>query len=723
MNNINNLFDKIIVNGININIDELIENNGIYSLPFGVNKAMVQYKFKSNIVPSNIFNNNSHIKKVIIPKTINRIENEAFNGNYNMSYVSLHDEISYIGYHAFTNTNITDDVIEQIQTLDPEQEIVVVYSETEANTYNYTLPNARKYGDIKVEAQEEILSYWKLNNNIYYEDPTYEISNSYDYIYNQSSWEESYTSGGLKLYYQDNPDKDRWNSQENRYGLQSDKIDGEWPEYCQHSWLGTINAPDAKLPWIVPHFDIDVNSKIMLQYEGKQDMTPWNNAKLFGFGNSFINYELASIPKEFNNNAFKITNIDGSGSEFDISKFSLIMIHAITGEERPCTYYDYIHDESSWNESYNYGTLKRYYEDNPYADLWNTVKNRIAEFDDRLYDVDIYEDIEWIDIIESGKFKTTKIDSSYQLITKVDNNEIQYYINVVAEVDNLYHEVFIKNDNDELESTGHYAHITELSYPNCIHCWEGAFNAPEAQYPLIIPNFINSDNDNYNVILRFEYDGLDSVYPFGSDTIFGNGNGHTNYGVISIPEIFEDDSFIIPEISNNESTFDINKFQMVLVHQGITYFGGQEAIDPILYEDYEIDEYNSTLDGAIHGGEPKNKSEEPTETQTETEPEPTNTYKYYLDETEQEEFDIDDLNLTTSEKITQFTLHPCSDDIVSVWIYPESWGYPSRIVDANNNECTAMWDNADDWMTVPEGYIGKYIANITSTCTFYVTWD
>ena len=86
--------------------------------------------------------------------------------------------------------------------------------------------------------------------------------------------------------------------------------------------------------------------------------------------------------------------------------------------------WEYIYNEQTWNESYNNGLLKTYYNHydaaSPYKeDLWNTVENRPAN---------------WNDIEKDGQ-----------------GNPIEY--------EDGYH------------------------YTNCVRCWQGAINAPGAQYP------------------------------------------------------------------------------------------------------------------------------------------------------------------------------------------------------------------------------------------------
>lgn len=96
----------------------------------------------------------------------------------------------------------------------------------------------------------------------------------------------------------------------------------------------------------------------------------------------------------------------------------------LSDAEQVAGQWDYIYNEASWNASYENGALKDYYEWadglSPYKeDLWNTVENRAAN---------------WNDIEKDEK-----------------GNPIEY--------EDGYH------------------------YLNCVRCWKGAFNAPGAAYP------------------------------------------------------------------------------------------------------------------------------------------------------------------------------------------------------------------------------------------------
>lgn len=97
-------------------------------------------------------------------------------------------------------------------------------------------------------------------------------SRSYNYVCDEASWNKSYQNGGLKKYYEAYPDEDRWNENEDRPATLSDKIAGVWPPYCVQCWKGAVASSSIKLPWIVPCFTEDVNSKIIFLYNEETDI-------------------------------------------------------------------------------------------------------------------------------------------------------------------------------------------------------------------------------------------------------------------------------------------------------------------------------------------------------------------------------------------------------------------------------------------------------------------
>ena len=95
-------------------------------------------------------------------------------------------------------------------------------------------------------------------------------------------------------------------------------------------------------------------------------------------------------------------------------------------------------------------------------------------------------------------------------------------------------------------------------------------------------------------------------------------------------------------------------------------------------------------------------------------------YTWYLGETEQESFTTADFNMTGT-KPTVLNIGPSSGDKATVWIYPQSWGKPTKILDPNGNDMTNAFIYGDDWMTIPNGYYGGW-TQLTLNTTWRVTW-
>ena len=240
---------------------------------------------------------------------------------------------------------------------------------------------------IEVEAQDAVeyhAAYYKIvgdeTNTEYPEDPTYEVSDSYDYVYDEASWNASYENGALKAYYTKYPEEDCWNNTQNRACNYNDRIyEGtldelevtatvawasdnaqkitindvdyygaifygfvpqnvvlynnvelteaadktlvitniHYSEECGQSWEGAINNPGAQFPWICPIFSTDVNAKVIFRYEGAEDAMPWND-KVFNAGD----WGCESAPKHY-------------GDEFDINKFQMVLEKQIEVEFVP----------------------------------------------------------------------------------------------------------------------------------------------------------------------------------------------------------------------------------------------------------------------------------------------------------------------------------------------------------------------------------------------------
>lgn len=196
--------------------------------------------------------------------------------------------------------------------------------------------NVSKIGFESVGVDKNMDSYYEYLNN---------ECNSFDYIHDEESWNESYANGGLKKYYawSDRVNKpykeDLWNTEANRPANINDaKKDPETEELllddngnyiyenCERCWLGAVKAPGAKYPWIVVNFNTNINSTIKFKYEyeeGVKEVLPWGS-KVFN-ANSF---GCASVASEFEDNDFLLSENrnDEKQSTFDIDKFKIELI-------------------------------------------------------------------------------------------------------------------------------------------------------------------------------------------------------------------------------------------------------------------------------------------------------------------------------------------------------------------------------------------------------------
>ena len=223
---------------------------------------------------------------------------------------------------------------------------------------------------IDVEGVEGVVEHWILDGVEYAEDPTYVTSDSYDYVYDEASWNASETSGALAKYHTKYPEEDWWNNTANRACNYNDRvyvgtldgveveaaatwaseaaqklvIDGVtyygaifygfdpcdvalfndvaltesadktlvitsvgYSEDCGRSWAGAVNNPGAQYPWVCPNFDTDVNAMVIFRYEGAEDARPWGD-KVFHEGD----WGCESVVKVF-------------GADFDLAKFTMVL--------------------------------------------------------------------------------------------------------------------------------------------------------------------------------------------------------------------------------------------------------------------------------------------------------------------------------------------------------------------------------------------------------------
>lgn len=81
---------------------------------------------------------------------------------------------------------------------------------------------------------------------------------------------------------------------------------------------------------------------------------------------------------------------------------------------------------------------------------------------------------------------------------------------------------------------------------------------------------------------------------------------------------------------------------------------------------------------------------------------------YYIGRSNKEVFTLDDLDQYVAEKPSEITL-PGGDNSSTwaVWIYPESWGKPTKAV-SNHSMMDEISSFIYEELTIPEGYIGCY---------------
>lgn len=79
---------------------------------------------------------------------------------------------------------------------------------------------------------------------------------------------------------------------------------------------------------------------------------------------------------------------------------------------------------------------------------------------------------------------------------------------------------------------------------------------------------------------------------------------------------------------------------------------------------------------------------------------------YYIGRSQKEVFTLSDLNQYIAEKPSEITLPGGDTSTWAVWIYPASWGQPTKAIsDASKVDEIASF-NYDGQLTFPEGYNG-----------------
>jgi len=233
--------------------------------------------------------------------------------------------------------------------------------------------------------------------------------------------------------------------------------------------------------------------------------------------------------------------------------------------------FEYIYDEDSWNESFANGVLKKYYTKYPDEDLWNPTEHRAVNFNDKAYVANIYNDNAGTDLVKEAQFKASWASSNAQKITNTEDANESYYLAMFYSIDDNVYELF--TDVALSTSANLFIKINSFSFPGCTQCWEGAVQAPGAKFPWICPIF----DEDVNAIIKFQYEGENDAYPWNIK-LFGNGEGHKEWGIASVAEEFKNKGFLIDANKNNGAedwdgevgadNFDLSKFKMVLIKNG-----------------------------------------------------------------------------------------------------------------------------------------------------------
>ncbi len=94
---------------------------------------------------------------------------------------------------------------------------------------------------------------------------------------------------------------------------------------------------------------------------------------------------------------------------------------------------------------------------------------------------------------------------------------------------------------------------------------------------------------------------------------------------------------------------------------------------------------------------------------------------YYIGRSQKEVFTLSDLDQYVAEKPKEITLPGGDNTSWAVWIYPESWGKPTKAISnlSGWNELSSFTYNTE--LTFPEGYTGCY-ALINSDTVYTLTW-
>ena len=143
MNTITELFDKIIVDGVEIDLQELEANDGKIQVSQSEenNMVKVEYVLKDKTkIPYQLFSHLKQLKSIILPKDIKYIEDKAFLNSHITSVKSL-SNVNYVGNQAFSYTKLS-------------------YVENIHNDLLYISPNAFAYAPLSDNFTDKLTTYF-----------------------------------------------------------------------------------------------------------------------------------------------------------------------------------------------------------------------------------------------------------------------------------------------------------------------------------------------------------------------------------------------------------------------------------------------------------------------------------------------------------------------------------------------------------------------------------
>ena len=205
--------------------------------------------------------------------------------------------------------------------------------------------------------------------------------------------------------------------------------------------------------------------------------------------------------------------------------------------------FDLVASDRSWKLAYNNGNgpLAKYYEDHPEEDLWNKKENRAVNFNDRWYTGTI-----------DGQEVSCGTEWAANNVQKIVVNETTYFMPIWG-YDLNPHTAELFTNVELTESANKTFEIATVSFSaDCVHCWEGTLNAPEAKLPWIIISPEIPTEGKYKV--ECSKAGENAVWPWGETyKTFSKG-----YAICSIPGEFNNTDVKI-DPATGKASVKVNK--------------------------------------------------------------------------------------------------------------------------------------------------------------------